>query len=219
LRIELPDSVGEEYLKGATLLEIGNKHGVSSKVVRKKLKELQTPLRPRGWHLSEPGRNPTKGVGHTEATKRKLRAATIKQFSESGARERASETQRRLMADGTLSKVSKLEDEVAGYLDELEVPYQRQASIRGPKGSFVACADFKLSSKCILEVQGDYWHVNPAVYPNGPVHPSQERTLANDARKSSALSDLGVVVLYLWESDVKSRGIEAVKEVLSDIRL
>ena len=69
----------------------------------------------------------------------------------------------------------------------------------------------------MLEVQGDFWHVNPSVYPNGPLHDSQRRTLANDARKSASLALLGYDVRYLWESDFKRDPVEALTEALKGI--
>jgi G:T-mismatch repair DNA endonuclease (very short patch repair protein) len=216
-RISLPDSIVERYLQGESCASLASFYSVSQEKVRKHILSTGTLLRNRiAWLLDHPERNPTRGKGHSEATRQKLREANEKQFSTPAARERHAELQRKVLA-GSSRRTSRLEDTVAGFLDELQLAYKRWALIRGDGGRYIACVDFLLEHRVILEVQGDYWHANPRIYLDGPKNQTQVRTAQNDLRKLSSLTAGGFRVVYLWEADVKSCGVAAVRKVLHEI--
>jgi G:T-mismatch repair DNA endonuclease (very short patch repair protein) len=214
-RIRWPLDLEGRYLAGESGHSIGVSLGVSGSAVINHLRSIGVTIRNGyDWITTKPELNPTKGRGHSEAAKAKIRAANIRQFAIPGARQRHSDLQRLAMSEGRVAKVSALEDLVSSHLDLLGLSYRRSALIRGPAGTFVACVDFLLRANLVLEVQGDYWHANPLVYPLGPKYPSQLKTVANDNRKKEVLTALAYSVVYLWESDVRRVGLEATKAVL-----
>lgn len=200
------------YLSGESLAEVAQRFGVSADTIRRQLLKQGIPLRRRTAHLST-DRNPTKGKGHTESARAAIRAANQRQFDRPGARELAAHNQRRAMAAGLVPSVSRLEDVVAEQLDALGVGHTRQALLR-ENGRYCACLDFLLISGEALEVNGTYWHADPRVYPDGPVHASQRRSHVLYERKRAALARLGVPLLEVWELDIEADPAKAVKAAL-----
>jgi G:T-mismatch repair DNA endonuclease (very short patch repair protein) len=211
-----PDSLISEYLQGESSLTLASKYKVSGKTIISYLRAKGVPIRSRfDWLQTTPSRNPTKGKGHSEEAKEKIRVANRCQFLVPGARERHSQLQRLVMVEGRVKKTSKVEDKVAHFLDSLGLQYRRWVGIRDPSsGKYLACVDFMVGP-IVLEVQGDYWHANPNVYPQGPKYASQIKTRLNDARKLVFLTSLGIKVAYVWELDIKLHGIEAVRKALA----
>ena len=135
---------------------------------------------------------------HTEQTKAKLRVTTA-----------------RAIADGRIPAVSRLEDEVAQVLLNIGTAFRRQVHIRDPTtGRFCALCDFVLADGRALEVNGTFWHADPRVYPDGPVHAAQRRTAVRWVGKIAALRRLGIALVVLWEYDFRKNAREAVEAVL-----
>lgn len=213
-RKPIPPQAIDDYTSGMTLKEVGCKYGVSAEKIRKHLLASGVKPRSKTAHFST-DKNPTKGKGHTEATKARLRAMTIKQFSDPANRRLAADNQRKAMIEGRTASISKLEDLVADELDRLGIPYTRQAGIRDPDtGRYFACADFQLDEKTVIEVNGTYWHADPRVYPNGPIHASQKRTLKGYAKKMKRFKELGIRVIELWEFDLRKNLPAVVAEAM-----
>lgn len=83
-------------------------------------------------------------------------------------------------------------------LDELDIIYQYQKEI--DKYKF----DYYLGRKCVIEMQGDYWH-------------SIEKNIKSDTNKKAFCDDNGYKILYVWESELKD--MESVKlKVLKFVR-
>ena len=148
-------------------------------------------------HATRRARN---NYGHTDDTRARLSEATT-----------------RAIAEGRISPVSKLEDEVAVVLDGLGVSYARQVPVRGAAGRFVACVDFMLSDGRALEVNGTFWHADPRVYPGGPEFPAQVRTAERWDRKVAALAALGIPVVVVWEKDLRDDFAEALRVALASV--
>lgn len=55
----------------------------------------------------------------------------------------------------------------------------------------------------VIEVQGDYWHCNPRIYPDGPINKSQRNRQRTDISKASYLENRGIRLLTIWEYDLK----------------
>ncbi len=213
-RKPIPATAIDDYVSGLTLQEVGSKHNVSAELVRRFLIASGVNIRSRTAHLLT-DKNPTRGKGHTEAAKAKIREANRKQFSNPANRALASENQRRAMAEGKISAMSKLEDLVAVELDALGVPYERQYGVRYPlTGRYCACVDFKLDERTVIEVNGTYWHADPRVYSPDDLHVSQRRTLANYVKKMDALKSMGIRVIEIWELDFKQDPAGTVKAAL-----
>lgn len=196
--------IAAEYLAGKSMTEVGLLAGVSWSLIRKRLLAAGVVLRSPTSHLST-WKNPTKGNGHTEATKDKLRALHVIQFSTDEARALASHNQAKAMAEGRVSKISKTEDRVAAALDVLGIQYKRQVGLRKHgSGRFAACLDFMLADGTALEVNGSYWHSDPRVYPNGPTTASQKHTAVLYAAKQRLLAERGIRLREIWEMDINA---------------
>jgi len=136
---------------------------------------------------------------HTEATRERLRDATSRHI--------ASQT------DGI--HVSKIEDEVAQELTRREILFRRQVGIRNPaNGRFVACADFLLAERIVLEVNGTFWHSDRLFYPDGPKYPAQKRTAEAYARKIAYLAAASIPFVEVWEADLSESVEHAVGQAL-----
>lgn len=63
-------------------------------------------------------------------------------------------------------------------------------------------------TRTIIEVQGDYFHCNPDVYPDGPRDARQRRAVEKDHRRRKWFRDHGYTVVELWERDIRQDGAE-----------
>lgn len=62
-----------------------------------------------------------------------------------------------------------------------------------------------------IEYDGDFWHCNPKVFPEGPKYQSQINKIERDKIKNQWMKDNGKKILRLWENDVKTNP-EMIKE-------
>ena len=75
------------------------------------------------------------------------------------------------------------------------------------------------SHRLLIEVNGDYWHMNPTLY--APDFVGAQGILAKekwelDACKADMASKAGYNVITLWESDIKSQGVDAIVKNVID---
>lgn len=91
-------------------------------------------------------------------------------------------------------------------LNELGIPFKDEKIISD--GTLLKYYDIHiLGTKKLIEVNGDYWHANPAVYkkddllnwPGGRVR--AETIWNNDKIKKELAEKYGYDILYIWESD------------------
>lgn len=66
----------------------------------------------------------------------------------------------------------------------------------------------------VIECQGDYFHCNPLLYPDGPIDTIQRHNKAADIRRFAFLGNRGYRVVEVWEKDLRERGACAVVEDL-----
>lgn len=59
-------------------------------------------------------------------------------------------------------------------------------------------------SKIAIEADGDYYHINPAFYPDGPINAMQRRNFGRDKAKNNYLGQLGWTILRFWECEINS---------------
>lgn len=116
-------------------------------------------------------------------------------------------------------KVSKQEKEILALLKKQGLDVIAQFRITGLPYIF----DFLFPEyKILLEYQGNYWHCNPNKYKADELIKMagiREKILVNhiwdrDELKRRSAEKQGYKVIYLWESDFKSRGWEAIRELL-----
>lgn len=95
--------------------------------------------------------------------------------------------------------------EVATYeaLNALGITYTPQHRI----GRAVVDA-YLPESHTVVECQGDFYHCNPAVYPDGPQGLIQRKTVARDQKRHALLRASGYRVVELWERDIRAVGAD-----------
>lgn len=64
----------------------------------------------------------------------------------------------------------------------------------------------------VIECQGDFFHCNPAAYPEGPTGAIQIAVTKRDASRRKWLRNRGYRLVELWESDINSVGAKALIE-------
>lgn len=128
-------------------------------------------------------KNPKKArhtTPHTQATKNKIRLRTA-----------AMHARHVFKQTGSLPHQA-----VCLCLSALGVPFIAEFAV-GPY-----CVDIKLPGKIALEVDGDFFHVNPIRYPDGPTCAIQRRNIGNDRAKNAFFRRRGWTLLRYWESEI-----------------
>jgi G:T-mismatch repair DNA endonuclease (very short patch repair protein) len=149
--------------------------------------------------------NTMRGRKHSQDTSHRVSEAKKKQYSEGSVRV-------------TKYKLSKGEREVATKLRELGYEIKQQFHIHGVPYLY----DFYIPSLgLILEYQGDYWHANPAKYLKGTYLKFQggvkklvDDIWDRDLKRQEAATQAGFTVKFIWESEYKRRGFQAVGDLL-----
>ncbi len=101
-------------------------------------------------------------------------------------------------------KPTSIEVETYDALRDLGIDFLPQHHL----GHYVVDA-FVPSLGLVIECQGDFFHSNPSVYPEGPATPIQRRTAVNDRTKKRYLANHGYRVTELWEQDIRRVGAKA----------
>lgn len=102
---------------------------------------------------------------------------------------------------------TSIEIALYGALTELGITFERQHAIRW----YVVDA-FIPATNTIVEANGDYWHTNPEVYPDGPKDEIQRRRFAVDQRRRTYFANRGYRLVELWEKDIHELGAKALLE-------
>jgi very-short-patch-repair endonuclease len=97
-------------------------------------------------------------------------------------------------------KANRLEAAGRAILDNLGVAYAEQQVIGGKFVVDVLLGD----ARTVIQWDGDFWHANPAVYPEA-THAIQQVNVRRDRQCDAYLSKCGYRVLRFWESDVHQR--------------
>lgn len=111
-------------------------------------------------------------------------------------------------ADRIFDKKTSIEQKMEDFLKTLELKqefvYQFQIKY--------FTVDFAFPElKIAIECDGDYFHINPIFYPNGPINAMQRRNAGRDKAKNQFLGELGWTILRFWECEINS---EVYKEKL-----
>lgn len=101
---------------------------------------------------------------------------------------------------------------VNDYLEELGVEFVYNEQL-GPY-----YPDFKLSKSVVIEVQGDYFHCNPKLYPEGP-NASQIEYIVKDYYKKCFYESNQITVLYIWEDEILNDWHNVKEKINSHCRL
>jgi len=107
----------------------------------------------------------------------------------------------RLWAEGVFSKTTSIHLKMREFLKTLEL-------IEAPVEEFQEkyySIDFALPERKIaIECDGDYYHINPAFFPNGPKDAIQRRNQGRDRAKNTFLTNRGWTILRFWECEINS---------------
>ena len=148
------------------------------------------------------GRNPIKRKKET------TRAGKIKQI-----RERMKGSQE----FGT----SKLEERFAReFLDKLGVKYVYQFKATGINRYFDFCVysgdNIEAGHKCIIEIDGGYWHGDPRLYEEKDLNKTQKWSKKVDELKNKWCSRNAIPLIRIWEKDINENP-EMVMNYLKDM--
>lgn len=104
-----------------------------------------------------------------------------------------------------------IEQFIIDLLDEYKIEYIYNEKL-GPY-----LPDFQIKdTKIILEVQGDYFHCNPFVYPDGPEDEIQIRHVLKDYYKKCYFLSRGYEIIEIWELDI-NKNSKKVKNIIENI--
>lgn len=107
-------------------------------------------------------------------------------------------------------KQSKPEKFVEDLLIENNIEYSKEFVINEKR---YFSYDFRIKGILLLiEVQGDYYHCNPDIYPEA-INGYQNWVISKDKVKEQYAIRNGYKVLYIWENDIKTRP-EYVKNII-----
>lgn len=121
------------------------------------------------------------GKKHSEETKEKLRLNTAK-----------------LWASGVFNRASSIHLKMRDFLNDLELEFEEEHQVK--YFSF----DFAFPEKKIaIECQGQFFHVDPRIYPNGPICAIQRRNFGRDIAKRKVCSGQeGWTIIEIWEAEI-----------------
>lgn len=103
--------------------------------------------------------------------------------------------------DGKMSTVESAPQLQANeILDRLDIPYINEQSF-----VYYAVDNYLYEHNLIIEVMGDYWHVNPFKFNLDKLTKVQRDRIPKDRAKHTYLYKYyGIECLYLWEGDLKT---------------
>lgn len=122
------------------------------------------------------------GILHSKESKQKMREATLRRIKDGHFKQLVSKPHIAMKAILDSMQLSYIEEYIVGYW------------------SF----DFRLGSGILIEVDGDYFHSNPKIYPNGPKSNTQKINHCRDMKKDRYCRDNSLLLLRFWESDILS---------------
>ena len=137
------------------------------------------------------------GCKHSEETKAILRTKTIQNIK-----------------DGKF-KQTKTKPHIAmqSILDDLKIVYNEEYRIDCWLFDF-----YLVDLNILIEVDGDYFHSNPKIYPNGPMTKTQKINHYRDLKKNSFVKQNDLTLYRYWESDILNNGdnIKCILKKLSE---
>ena len=120
----------------------------------------------------------------------------------------------RILESGVMSKTnSKPQQIVDSILDKNNIKYEREKGIK-----YYSIDNYLTDSNLMIEVQGDYWHVNPIKFQNKINKLQYERIPKDKAKHTYTKNQYGIEILYLWESDIYNNILLCEKLILEYIK-
>lgn len=116
----------------------------------------------------------------------------------------------------SIRKESNPEKIVREYLQEIGSCFKQEVQIEA--NSFWLFDFHILNSNLLIEVQGDYWHCNPDIYPT-PINSYQKWAKKKDFLKKEYANKKGYKILYLWENDIKKNFLVLQEKIKEEVQL
>lgn len=129
-------------------------------------------------------KEPHLGCKHSEETKQKFREITAKKW-----------------ADGVFNRKTSIEVKVEDFLKEIEPSLKEKFVFQHLAKYFTLDFAFP-EAKVGIECQGTFFHIDPRVYPNGPICAVQRRNAGRDKSKRKYLTERGWTIIELWEIEI-----------------
>lgn len=116
-----------------------------------------------------------------------------------------------------IKHVSKLESIFEVYLKELKIDYIRQFRLRN--SGILYFYDFYIPSiNLVVEVDGDYWHINPNLYSYSEMPSYIQDYKKIEIEKEAYLIQNGYNIIRFWEYDIKHNLNDVIKRLQDAIR-
>jgi very-short-patch-repair endonuclease len=111
------------------------------------------------------------------------------------------------------STISSIEKKILNFLIEEGIPHEQQHALEIRQNMPF---DFRiLGINLLIEVNGDYYHCNPKVFPK-PINEYQKWAMRRDFAKRNFANAQGYFLLTLWEQDI-NKNFEEVKEKIRKV--
>lgn len=139
----------------------------------------------------------TKMKQSESAKKRKIHGHTGKKHSEE-TKEKYRQNTLNMIKQGKFKQtVTKPHIEMIKILNNLNITFEEE------KICHYWCFDFYLPMiDLYIEVDGDYFHSNPKIYPEGPKTKTQKINYTRDIAKNNFCNKNNLILLRFWESDI-----------------
>lgn len=125
-----------------------------------------------------------------------------------------SEIKNKAQDNRTTSYTSSLELRIHKILNELKITYTSNKYI----GKYNY--DILFENKCILEIQGDFWHGNPIKYKENDIlfgGKTAKMIWNKDLKKKEFVEKKGFKIFYLWETDINKMKDEDIINFLKEV--
>lgn len=141
------------------------------------------------------------GKSHTKETRQKM-----SDFRKKNPRPKEYYSKLGVMSANKHPRKTRIEKLVQQKLKSLDIVHRYNFILKR-----VAQYDFLIDDNIILEVHGDYWHGNPAIYAslNERQHYKKER----DVEKEKLAKANGYQYYVIWENDVKTGNWSIINEI------
>ncbi len=162
------------------------------KSIAEKRRGIKTPENTRAIQSASAKRRKIHGhTGHlhSDQTKEKLRLQTAQRW-----------------AAGGYSRVTGIHVKMREFLSTLSLtePFKEEFQVKYFSMDFA----FPLS-KIAIECQGTFFHVDPRIYPNGPINAIQRRNFGRDKTKRKICCDQeGWTILEVWETEINDNSFK-----------
>jgi very-short-patch-repair endonuclease len=147
------------------------------------------------------------GIVFSEETKKKMSKAAKARLVHGNTGKKHSEASKRKMAQRTIENIKKgvfKHTKTKPHLEMLKILTQNMGlKVEEEKKVEIWSFDFFLPDYNVyIEVDGDYFHSNPKMYPYGPKTKTQKINFYRDNVKNKYCEQTGIELIRFWESDI-----------------